>query len=140
MVSIPGKKVLQDAFGFSLSLNFPELPFDERTVNLKTANDSKEIKWPHVTIDYKAQWNTKQRFWPLPDLPRESILQLIEKWTQIQSPESFYGLFHRHCLALAINLTFLSLTPHPGPWLLPCLLHRVAKKIKWNNTWECRHV
>lgn len=44
MVSILGKKLLKDAFGFSLSLNFPELPFDERTVNLKPAKTSKEIK------------------------------------------------------------------------------------------------
>lgn len=46
MVSIPGKKLLKDTFGFSLFLNFPELAFDERTVNLKPAISSKEIKWP----------------------------------------------------------------------------------------------
>lgn len=115
VVSISNKEVLKETSGFSLFLNFLELVLDERVMNLKTTKRSKEIKWPYVTTDYKALWNTKQWFWPLPDLLRESILQLIEKWTQIQSPESYYGLFHRAYLALATNLTFLSLTPHLGP-------------------------
>ena len=136
MVSISGKEVLKEASRFPLFQNFLELALDKRAMNLKTTKPSKEIKWPYVTIDYKASWNTKQWFWPLPDLPRENILQLIEKWTQTQSPESYYGLFHRGYLALATNLTFLSLTLHVGPQLFPCLLRRVAKRIKYNNMWE----
>lgn len=44
MVYIPGEYVLKEVFVFSLSLNFLELALDERTVNLKTANPSKQIK------------------------------------------------------------------------------------------------
>lgn len=44
MVSLPGKEVFKEALSFSSSLNFLELALDERTVNLKTANPSKEIK------------------------------------------------------------------------------------------------
>lgn len=43
MVSLPGKEVFKEALSFSSSLNFLELALDERTVNLKTANPSKEI-------------------------------------------------------------------------------------------------
>lgn len=131
MVSISGKEVLKEASGFSLFLSVLELSLDKRAMNLRTTKPSKEIKWPYVTIDYKAPWNTKPWFWPLPALPRENILQLIEKWTQIQSPESYYGLFHRGYLALATNFTFLS-------WLFICShcsgLACFTGLQRWSNT------
>lgn len=44
MEYILGEYILEEVFQFSLLLNFLELALDERTVNLKTANTSKEIK------------------------------------------------------------------------------------------------
>lgn len=44
MEYILGEYFLEEVSQFSLPLNFLELALDERPVNLKTANTSKEIK------------------------------------------------------------------------------------------------